>query len=374
MRIGIDVRYLSHGLVGGIHTYLLNFIPALMEAAREHEIFLYADHKREFELSGLPGNASLRLLPYQGPVSSAWGDFMIGNQMGRDGLDVAHFPANYGLGPRSTRVVITLHDEINILPLKEIYRGHKKDARTLAMMTYLHFWTSASVKKADAIVTVSDYSKRKILDNSRLKPEQIFVIPHACPGEVERVTNEGELEKYRLQFDIRKPFILADGLKNPAVLWRAWQSLPAELQAEYELIFFARRPDVIPVIHEAVDAGQARFLLRPSRRELNALFSLCHTFVFPSWIEGFGLPLIEAMTCGAPIIASDRGSIPEVVEKAAWLMDAEDDAALAGYLQKIMTLPEERQKLQQAGFERVKFFSWARIARMALEVYSENPL
>jgi glycosyltransferase involved in cell wall biosynthesis len=370
MRIGLDLRYLSHGIMGGIHTYLLNFVPALMNSAAGHEIFLYADTKSDFELKSLPENVTLRLLPYRGPASSAWQDWTIKNVMERDCLDVVHFPGNYGLGPRSSRVVITLHDEINILPLKEIYRGHKKNLRTMAMMTYLHLWTNSSLKRADAVVTVSEYSKRKILDSSSLNSDQIFVIPHACPAEVKRATGELELEMYRQQFAIKKPFILADGLKNPAVLYRAWQALPAELRAGYEIIFFARRPDVLPVVQEAVEHGDARFFLRPSREELNALFSLCHAFVFPSWIEGFGLPLIEAMTCGAPIIASDRGAIPEVAKDAAWLMDAEDDATLEKYLEKMMTEPEERERLRRAGFERVKFFSWDKIARQALNVYA----
>jgi glycosyltransferase involved in cell wall biosynthesis len=122
-------------------------------------------------------------------------------------------------------------------------------------------------------------------------------------------------------------------------------------------------------VHEAVENGFAKFLVRPSRHDLNALFSLSVCFVFPSWIEGFGIPLIEAMTCGAPIITSDRGAIPEVVENAAWLMDAEDDIVLSEYLTTLMTQPSEREKLRQLGFERVAFYSWPKIAQRALALY-----
>src|SRR3954454_12332337 len=136
MRIGIDVRYLSHGLVGGIHTYLKNIIPSLLAAGREHQFYLYADTKRPFELSALPDNVTLRLLPYHSPVSSVYNDLFMHRLMSRDSLDVAHFTASYGFGPLGVPTVITLQDEINLLPLVKIIRSHAKNPRTMMMMSY----------------------------------------------------------------------------------------------------------------------------------------------------------------------------------------------------------------------------------------------
>src|SRR3712207_5941659 len=134
MRIGIDIRYLSHGLVGGVHTYVRNFVPALLEQAREHELVLYADTKQPLELEQLPPNTQLRLLPYRNAISSLVNDWSIRRAMERDAIEVAHFPANYGFGPRGARTVVTLHDAINVMPWPEIVRGHAKWPRTIAMM------------------------------------------------------------------------------------------------------------------------------------------------------------------------------------------------------------------------------------------------
>ena len=99
-----------------------------------------------------------------------------------------------------------------------------------------------------------------------------------------------------------------------------------------------------------------------------ALYSAASAFVFPSWVEGFGIPLLEAMTYGAPIIASDRGSIPEVAGAAACFVDAEDDAALAEILWRVLTEPHEAERLRALGRERVAQFTWQRSAEQTLDV------
>src|SRR5947209_20092002 len=110
MRIGIDVRYLSHGLTNGIHTYLTNLVRALIDQASEDEIVLYADNKCPFELAQLPARVTIRTLPWRSPMDSVRNDLAFGRLTAKDRLDVMHFPANYGLAASSTATVITLHD------------------------------------------------------------------------------------------------------------------------------------------------------------------------------------------------------------------------------------------------------------------------
>jgi glycosyltransferase involved in cell wall biosynthesis len=118
-----------------------------------------------------------------------------------------------------------------------------------------------------------------------------------------------------------------------------------------------------------VNEGHARLLVRPSREDLIALYSMADAFVFPSWIEGFGIPILEAMTCGAPVIASDRGALPEVVGDAGLLADAEDDATLAQQLTRILSDRGEAQRWRERGFARAAQFSWRNTAQRILESY-----
>jgi len=136
MRIGIDVRYLSHGLVGGVHTYVRNLVPALLAAGPEHQFILYADTKAPFELRDLSANARVRYLPYRNALSSIASDVVrLRRMMSADRVEVAHFPTNYGFGPRGGATVITLHDAMTLMPLSHTLRskGTRWNTRARAM-------------------------------------------------------------------------------------------------------------------------------------------------------------------------------------------------------------------------------------------------
>jgi glycosyltransferase involved in cell wall biosynthesis len=355
--------------MGGINSYLRNLLPALFEVGKEHQFFLYADTKRPFELADLPDFVRLRFVDYRTGFSSLYYDYFLKRTMAVDQPDIVHLPANRGFGPRHARTVITLHDEINITPLLNIYAGHPKNIRTLTWMTYLHFHTLQSVRKADLIVTISSYAKKQIVTWGKLKEDKVTAIHHGRPTNVKKVSEARELERVRSLFGISKDYVLADALKNPAVLVRAWKLLPEEIRNENEIIFFSRRENVAPEVQEAVEAGYAKFILRPEREDLNALYSMATIFVFPSWIEGFGIPLLEAMICGTPIIASDRGAIPEVLGEAGLVIDAEDEQALAKHLENLIRSPDERERLSGLGAKRVLAFSWQESAKQLLDVY-----
>lgn len=371
MRIGIDVRYLSHGLMGGVHHYVASFVPAVVNLGDEHEFILYADTKRPFELDGLPANVQVRWLAWRNPLSSVGHDLFMRREMAADGIDVAHFPANYGFAPRGTATVITLHDAINILPWHQIIRGHRKQLRTVGMMTYLHIMSVAALRRADLVVTVSSHAKHEIVRHSHYPAERVLPIPHGRSHDFRRIDDANALAAVQAKFGLERPFVLADGLKNPAVLVRAWDRLPASLREHYQIVFFSRTPNLLPVVQQAVDAGAARLLIQPSRAELVALYNLAEVFVFPSWLEGFGMPVLEAMACGTPVIASDRGAIPEVAGDAALIMDAEDDAHLARALEQLLTQPVLLESQQEKGLRRVAQFTWQNTARAILAAYEQ---
>jgi glycosyltransferase involved in cell wall biosynthesis len=197
----------------------------------------------------------------------------------------------------------------------------------------------------------------------------IVPVPHApAPAFLSR-HDDAQLADLRTRFALPDRFILADAYKNPDVLIRTWGRLSDAARAAVRIVFFARSANVRVSVHEAVARGEAHLIVRPSQEDLVGLYTLAAAFVFPSWIEGFGLPILEAMACGTPVIASDRHAIPEVAGGAALLMDAEDDATLAAYLARVLTDSVEADRLRQLGRVRAAEFSWARSAAMVLSVY-----
>jgi glycosyltransferase involved in cell wall biosynthesis len=375
MRIGIDVRYLSHGLMGGVHTSIAHFIPALVELASDHQLYLYADTKRPFELAPLPDHVTVRYLPWHSPLSSVYHDFFMRRQMAHDQIDVAHFPANYGFGPSGARTVITLNDALNIHPLRSIIRGladsNSKNLRGISMMTYLHFCTRLALRHAHLVLTISQYSRSEIAHYSEFDPERIVPVPLAISSDLQRIDDPEQLAAVRQRHHLTRPFVLADALKNPIVIVKAWKQLPADLRERYQIVFFCRRPDPLPIIREAEKKGYARLLIRPPWEDLVALYSMTEAFLFPSWIEGFGIPVLEAMTCGAPVIASDRGSIPEVAGDAALLSDADDAEAMARNIERVLTSPSQAQQMRESGFARAAQFSWRKTAQHTLKAYRQ---
>lgn len=371
MKIGIDVRYLSHALMGGVHTYLSLLAPALIERARNAEIFLYADNKAPFEIdaAALPPHVTVRILPYRNALSAVKLDFTLRDAMAADGIDVAHFPANFGFAPPGARSIITLHDAINIMPLAKILWGHEKTLRTMGLMTYLHFVSTLSVRRADVLITVSEYSRREIVQRSGLPADRVIAVKYGPAPIFRRIEDDAVLTEVRTRHGVQRPFLLADAIKNPAVVARAWQRLPAVLRASHQMLFFSRVIDPPDAVMQMVAAGQAQVLIRPSRSDLVALYNLAEGFVFPSLYEGLGLPPLEAMKCGAPVIASDRGSIPEVVGDAGVIIDANDDAALADSITQLLQNRNFHDDLQRRGFARAEEFSWPKPAERILDIY-----
>ncbi len=372
MRIGIDVRYLSHGLVGGVHNHILFLVPALIEAGPQHEFFLYADTKSPFELTDLPANVTVRYLPYKNGLSSIQNDFTMHRVMEQDHLDVVHFPANYGIGPKNARTVITLHDQVNVLPYVYNLRHHRKDVRTMTMITYIGYCTRRSLKQADMIITISNYSKQQIAQFSQFDPERIIPVTNGPRPGMTRVTDPALLEDVRQRHQLTRPFILGDGIKNPAATIGAWKLLPAEIRDKWHIVFFSRTPTPPDVVFEGIEAGYVKLLVRPSDADVLALYSMADAFVFPSWYEGLGLPLLEAMHCGAPVIASDRGSIAEVAGPAALIADVDDIDQFAAYIQKVLTDESEAERMRQLGYAHAAQFTWDKTAQRVLEIYEQT--
>jgi glycosyltransferase involved in cell wall biosynthesis len=367
MRIGIDARYLSHGLAGGVHTYVRELVRAIVGLDTADTFILYADAKQGFELQGLGPRVSVRVLPWRSLWSTVVNDLRFARIVAADGVEVVHFPANYGVGPTSAATVLTLHDALNLAPLRDAFSSHgsHQTVRSRATSAYLRWWTWRSVGRADLVLTVSEYSRAEILRITGFTEDRVVAVPHGAPSRPQP-TDAAEV---RRELGLDTPFVLADALKNPDVLIRAWTTLPDALRNGRTLVFFARHERLLPSVNRARQTGLARLVIRPSASQLAALYSSADAFVFPSWIEGFGLPALEAMTYGAPLICSTRGSLPEVVGDAGRLVDPDDEQALAQALTAVLAQAGEAERLRTRGFERARQFTWQRTAAGVLDGY-----
>ncbi len=370
MKIGFDARYLSHGLIGGVHTYTSQLAREMPALAPADEFFYYVDTKAPSELRDVPANVTVRTLVWRSAWSTVANDLALARCMERDAVDVAHFPGNYGpRGPYA--LVVTVHDALNLFRMSEHWRGFGSRPRQVALMAYLGWKTRRALADADLILTTSEHARREISGRSGCPLDRITPVHEAAGPEFRRLTDEGDLQHGRARL-LRRPLtILADGIKNPAALIDAYRALPEETRSRSELLFFSREHEPRPAVSAALQEPGIRFLPRPTTADLVLLMNLATAFVFPSWYEGFGLPLVEAMACGAPVIAATRGAIPEVLGGAGLLFDLDEPAALGRHLKAVLEDQAFCRELRERSLRRARDFSWRATAGGTLDAYRE---
>jgi glycosyltransferase involved in cell wall biosynthesis len=237
------------------------------------------------------------------------------------------------------------------------------------MMAYLGHMTKLSLIRAEQVITVSEHARHDIASRNLFPIERITAIHEAAGDGFFVVSDRTVLEDARRRFRLAPRFVLADGIKNPAALIEAYRALPDHLRDSTQIVFFSREECPRPPVAEALDASMVTFIPQPSTRDLVLLMNLAAVFAFPSWYEGFGLPLVEAMQCGAPIVASTRGSIPEVVGDGGLVADLETPGAFGAALKTILAEDALRESLAARALARARQFSWRRAAFETLDVY-----
>jgi glycosyltransferase involved in cell wall biosynthesis len=236
-----------------------------------------------------------------------------------------------------------------------------------------------SLERAQLVIVDSDFVAREMMEIFGVAQSRLRTI-HLGVGAQFRPRGEGETravcERFQLQ---RGEFILAVGTleprKNLATLIDAYSVLPQAVTDRCPLVI-AGRPgwqhrDIDQRMAALERAGKLRVLGHVAEHDLPALYASCAMFIYPSVYEGFGLPPLEAMASGAPVIVADRASLPEVVGDAGLLVEPHDVSALASHIQSLMGDPERRKRMGQAGLEQASRFTWRQCAVKTRDVYRE---
>jgi len=363
MRIGIDAHHVN-GKPQGSRTYLLELIKALSRALlSSDELVVYSfrpeetsallpaegiEHRRVF-----PGSARVRL-PFVAPALAL-----------RDRLSVLH--SQYVAPPFSfVPDVVTIHD-ILFETHPELFEG-AFSARSVGLIR-------RTARRAAVVLTVSEFSRRAIVERYRLPPEKVLVTPNGVDREVFRPLGTepaGIRERYRLE----GPFILFVGRieprKNLPRLIRAFSRARERLGGGLRLAVAGpedfRSREVFQEAERQAEASVV-FLGAVPDADLPALYNLAEAVTYPSLAEGFGIPVLEAMACGTPVLASPRGALPEVGGDADLWVEPEDETALAEGIERIVTDTDLRARLRAAGPSRAERFDWSETARGTLEAY-----
>lgn len=364
MRIAIDTRKL-HDF--GIGTYVTNLVRGLSRLDHDHEYRLICNPADEGFVQSLGKN--FQAVPDVAGNYSVREQFAIPLDLWRAKVDLFHAP-HYVLPPLvPNKCVVTIHDCIHL-------RFPQYLPNRIAHL-YAQYFMASAAKKAKRILTVSDASKRDIIHFLRTPADKIDVVYN---GFDERLTATSEdVARVRDRFQLDAPFVLYAGNikphKNVDRLIEAFAKLRARGLGHVNLLIIgdeiSKYSGLRRLVHRHQIRQQVRFLGFVSTDTLAALYRLASAFVFPSLYEGFGLPPLEAMASGTPVITSNTSSLPEVVGDAALLIDPLNADEIADAMVRVLTDASLRADLVQRGFERVKQFSWDVAVRRTHGIYMD---
>ncbi len=371
MRIAIDLSPAVHQKAGlGRYARTLAEHLTALDHGNEYIAFAYGSPAQDAlppSLRALPrANIPLDVRPWRMGV---WLAHALGVSLDRALPSVDIFHATEHLLPplKNAKSVFTLHDLI----FQFFPEFHLPLNRWFLRNAMPHF-----LRRADAIIAVSECTKWDAVRLYRVPPEKITVIYEGVNPALRPATDPNVIAAARARYAHNQPFLLFLGTieprKNIPALVDALQALRAR-GFSHRLLIAGRRgwlyQDVFEHVRQAGMESEVDFLDYVPDVDLPALFAACDAFVFPSLYEGFGLPPLEAMACGAPVVCSNTSSLPEVVGEAALGVNPRDPGEIAAAVERVIHDERLRAELRAKGLVQAAKFSWERAARETIAVY-----
>jgi glycosyltransferase involved in cell wall biosynthesis len=367
VHIAIDAHSVGTGLAGN-ETYAANLVEALAEVDRENRYTVYVTQaEAEARFGGRWAHVGVRrTLPHTPLVRIP---LTLSAELRRRPVDLLH--VQYTAPPLAPcPVVATIHD-LSFEHIPETFR--------LRSRVQLKLTVRATARRAAHVIAPSEYTRRDLVETYGLDPARVTAIPLGVSPRFRPVEDAGEVGRVKGRYGIAGEYVLAVGSiqprKNLARLLRAYSALRRARGRSNlpQLVLVGKQAwlygDTLRTI-EGEGLGRSVLLTGyVSEGDLPALYTGALLFAYPSFYEGFGLPPLEAMSCGAPVLTGDRTSLPEVVGDAALTVDPLDTDALADGLARLIDDDALRADLRERGLTRARRFDWRDTARMTLQVY-----
>jgi glycosyltransferase involved in cell wall biosynthesis len=369
MFIGIEASHANKDKRTGVEEYCWRIIQELKKQIPSSvRVVLYSERPLANELGAMPANWEIKILPW--PFSKGWSQVRLSLEFLFHPPDVFFAPGQLVpfICPKNT--VATIHDSaFMVFPRAYGFFGRQ----------YLKVMNRLVLKNSKIIITPSEFTRQELRRLYNYDVSRVKVVPHGYDKNIFKKMELAEEEKnnFLAKFNITKPFYLSVGRleekKNTANIVRAFDLIKKEVDAAMVLAGTPRRG--FDEVKKAIDASPNRKdIITPGwvgSEDVAHLYNLAEAFIFPSLYEGFGLPVLDAMACGCPVIASKGNSLEEVGGDAAVYVSADKPREIAEKISKILSDRILRQKMSENGLVWVKNFSWEKTARLTWAVLSE---
>ncbi len=362
MKIAIDIRT-AGGEKAGKGWFTFNMTQNILKLDQKNQYILYVK-------DGIAGfdqfkNAQIKQIKGRGIF---WHTNVI-KDIKKEEADIFFAPSSYiipALLPKSIKTVLTVHDLVAFL----FSETHNKKATFIEKL-----FLKRALKRATYTITISENTKRDILNKFKYDKKRLSVI-HIAGDENYKPIKKESLADFIKKTNLPRNFFVAVGTliprKNYSNLIRAFALIAKEF-SDYHLLIVGGKgwqyEEIQALIRENYLNKHVHLLGYLSTTSIRNLYNLAKALVFPSFYEGFGLPPLEAMQCGCPVIASFTSSIPEVVGEAALLINPENPIEIAGAMKKLIKDEDLCENLKNKGLTQSKKFSWKNSAQKLLEIF-----
>ena len=367
MRIGVDAKRLR-GKFGGLNVYTRTLVGEL--CALGHDVRLITD--RPIPAEDLP-SPTAGFPSRVGPIKfrRLWDKLVLPAMSARMELDVLHYPVGFvGSERGKCPQVVTIHD---LLPI--VVPGFYTKEEAAELLGRL----KTSVRRCDAVITVSEHVKADVVNMLDVGDKPVVPVPLAARDFFMRLPPDGDIVARRRELGLPDHYVLcvvsSGGMhKNASKAVEALRALPSPVRAEMSLVVVGRENREIRKVRVRTEElgilDRVHFAGEVDDEALRVIYNLASVFVLPSVNEGFGLPILEAMACGTPVVTGDRGAMKEVAGDAALLVDPNDHEAIADAITRMFEDGAARDDLIARGLARAAQFSWRRTAEMTAEVFA----
>ena len=375
MIIGIDTRFALKNR-RGIGNYTLNLVQSLAKIDQENQYFLYTDKPDSENI--LPKSANIKIKPLVPANYLLWEQLILPRQAIRDGVDILHCTANTSplFLTKSIKLIVSILDVMYL-----------KDATLLPKSTVLYqrlgkiyrsVIVSRSISNINKIITISDFSKSDILYHfSSLQTNSIITTYLAADAAFSILDSEYASKIIKNSFNLAGKYLLTlggtDPRKNTKLVIRAFSKLKQTKKIGEKLVIVGipnwKQSEFYDLVCLLQCENDVVFTDYVTQEELVCLYNCATLFIYPSLYEGFGIPPLESMACGTPVITSNTTSIPEIVGDAALQIDPNSQEELEAAVYKLLVDHSLRDNLIQRGLARAKQFSWQRMAEETLDIY-----
>ncbi len=369
MLIGIDASRANREKKTGVEWYSYHLIKNLKKLDTKSHYFLYSEKKLKNDLGVLPSNWQSKILKW--PPKFFWTQIRFSWEMLFNAPNLLFVPSHVIPLIHPKKVITTIHD----LGFKNFPQAY-----SLFQRWYLDWSVKFAFKHAVKIIVPSQFTKGELVKIYKAKPEKITVIPLSYNAKAYYpITDQIKIEQTLSRYQIKKPYLLYVGRleekKNISFLIDIFKNLSLVGKNNLSLVLVGGRGYGYQKVQKKIGKYNLRNKIIQldwiDENDLPCLYSGAEVFVFPSLYEGFGIPLLEAMACGIPIVASRTASIPEIAGDAILLADPNNMQDFVQQIKNILNDKSLKEKLRQKGLERAKNFNWRKCSQETLNLFNE---